>query len=147
MSLELPDVDHLDDVRVAEPDQRADLALEPTQETRPLERVLRGDREFQHDVGFEMMIKGAEDLPHAPFADPPEDLVSARAISRPIHSLTLIIECSSFDQGPGRNPTAPSQEVPSERTPYGFTLHTPRPRAAGRALPRCPPWSLQTVGI
>ena len=74
MPLELADVDDLDDMGMAELDQRANLARESIEKSAPRSLVGR-DREFEHDVGFEMMIGGEVDLPHAPLADPTEDLV------------------------------------------------------------------------
>ena len=72
-----PHVEDLEDVRVAQVHQRADLEVESLEKTRPgVVRVLDYGT-LDHDIGLQVTIVGAIDLSHAPGAELRQDLVPA----------------------------------------------------------------------
>src|SRR5262249_22312886 len=72
-----PHVDDLDDLGVGQVDQRANLQLESHQQGVPDRVRALGRGALDDDLRLEMAIEGEEDLPHAPDAETPQDLVSA----------------------------------------------------------------------
>jgi hypothetical protein len=69
-------VDDLDDVRMAQADQRPRLAGEPFEKLRALRRAPGGHGELDDDVCAQVVVAGEVDLAHVPLADPTEQGVS-----------------------------------------------------------------------
>ena len=73
----LSDVRHLDDVGMSELDQRANLSGESAGELRVLHH--RSTRHLDHDVGVEIVVEGAIDVPHPALAElGPDDVAALR---------------------------------------------------------------------
>ena len=72
MALYLTGVQNLDDVGMAEPDQRAHLSLEPARKLTS-RCLLIHDRELHHHIGFKATIRREINPPHASLTDRADD--------------------------------------------------------------------------
>ena len=75
-SVEGADIGDLDDVRVRQPDERADLAGEAAGELGVVHHRLA--RNLDDDLGVDVLVEGAVDEPHPAFAELGADRGSAR---------------------------------------------------------------------
>ncbi len=79
-SFEVADVRDLDDMRVRELDERADLAGEAAGELGVVHHRLAGN--LDHDLGVDVLIEGAIDKPHSALTELGGDLVAAAGQGR-----------------------------------------------------------------
>jgi hypothetical protein len=77
MALQGADIENLDNMRMTELNERADLAGKTIEKVGARRSLVGRDRKLEYNVRLEMVIGGQVNPPHTPLADPPEDLVPA----------------------------------------------------------------------